>query len=182
MFVWLKSTLFRIILRPKYFIVMVVVSLVVIVIAAWLPNLSLVIKFSLKENISFSQKANLLISLIGSLKTNFTTLSLVLTTIGAILTGVQTSLLIYYLKQSFRLKRLAGTSVAGTLLSLIGVGCASCGSVILSSVLGLGFTTRFLGFFPFKGQEIGFLGIVVLVYVIRLTLKKIKNPLVCKIN
>ena len=72
--------------------------------------------------------------------------------------------------------------VIGIIVGFLGVGCASCGSLILSSIFGLSVTASFIGFLPFKGLELGILGIVILLISIYLVAKKIQDPLMCKIN
>lgn len=70
------------------------------------------------------------------------------------------SLLIYYFQKRFRLEKTAGMSTVGMLSGLLGVGCASCGSVIISSLIGFGATASVIGVLPLRGQEFGLLGVV----------------------
>jgi len=151
-----------------------------IVIAAWLPNLHLIAKTMTSQSMTVWQKTNLLTALLGSLQTNFTTLSRNLTVVSAVLTGIQLSLLVYYLRRSARIQTEMGVSMAGIVTSLFGVGCASCGSVLLTSLLGFGSATTLIGILPFRGQEFGFIGIGILLLAIIYTMKKINEPFVCK--
>jgi len=175
-------TAIEIIIQPKYLAVAVVVSLVVVALAAWLPNLHLVTKTMASSTLTLWQKTNLITSLLGSLRTNFTPLSRLVTLITAGLAGVQVSLLVYYLRQTAKLQRTMGASVVGVVTSMLGVGCASCGSVILTSLIGFGSASAILGVLPFRGQEFGFLGIGILMIAIYLTLKKINDPLACGVG
>lgn len=177
-----KPKLVRIILRPKYILVTLFVALSVVTFAAWLPNLHLITKAMTSKTMTLWQKTYLVTSLLGSLQTNFTPLSLIVTIISAALTGIQSSLLIYYLHQSFRIQKDLGVSLTGIATSLLGVGCASCGSVVLTSLIGFGSATTVLGVLPFKGQEFGFIGIAILLIAISFTLKKINQPFVCAIK
>jgi len=70
----------------------------------------------------------------------------------------------------------------GVTASMLGVGCASCGSVVLTSLIGFGSATVIVGSLPFRGQEFGFIGIVILMFAISFTLKKINQPYVCAIE
>lgn len=128
------------------------------------------------------QKTNLITSLLGSLKTNFSVLSQFLTITSSVLTGIQASLLIFYIRRAAAFQQSVGMSFAGIVASMLGVGCASCGSVLLTSLVGFGSTTVVLGFLPLKGQEFGFLGIGILLLAINYTMKKINDPLVCGID
>lgn len=128
------------------------------------------------------QKTNLMASLLGSLQTNFTPWSRTVTIISAGLAGIQVSLLIFYLKQTARLQQSMGVSALGVATSMLGVGCASCGSVVLTSLIGFGSTTALIGILPLRGQEFGILGIGILILAIYLTIKKINTPLLCGVN
>ena len=166
----------------KYLTLSVSVFMLVIAFAAWLPNFHLITKTMTSSTMTLWQKTNLLTSLLGSLQTNFTPLSRSLTIISAALTGIQTSLFIYYLRQSVRIQREMGVSLAGVATSLLGVGCVSCGSVMLTSLIGFGAATTVLGALPFRGQEFGFAGIAILLFAISFTLKKINQPYVCEVK
>jgi hypothetical protein len=156
--------------------------LIMIAFAAWLPNLHLITKTMSSSTMTVWQKTSLLTALLGSIQTNFTPLSRTLTVISAALTGVQTSLLIYYLCQSARIQTEMGVSLAGVAASVLGVGCASCGSVVLTSLIGFGSATTVLGILPFRGQEFGFIGIGILLLAIAYTTKKINQPFTCAVK
>ena len=157
-------TVVKIIAQSKYLAVAVGVALVVIAFAAWLPNLHLITQTMTSATMTLWQKTNLITSLLGSLQINLSPLS---------------RLLVFYLKQTARIQQTMGVSVLGVATSMLGVGCASCGSVILTSLIGFGSATAVLGFLPFRGQEFGFIGIVILLFAISFTLKKINQPYVC---
>lgn len=176
------ATLLSIIKKPRYMFVIVTVGAAMIIFAAWLPNLHLVTKTMTSQTMTFWQKTNLLASLLGSLQTNFTPFSQAVTVISAGLAGIQASLGIYYVRQTAHIQKTMGTSVLGIMSSLLGIGCASCGSVVLTSLLGLGSATALLGVLPLKGQEFGLLGIALLLFATIFTMKKINDPYVCKVT
>lgn len=176
------KTVTKIFLNPKYLLTAITVTLTVLALAAWLPNLHLITKTMTSGTMTWWQKTNLLAGLLGSLQTNFTPLSRTVTVVSAALTGVQSSLMIFYLRQSARIQREMGLSFAGVAISLLGVGCASCGSVVLSSLIGFGSTAVIMGILPFKGQEFGILGIGILLFTIAFTVKKINQPFTCQLR
>ncbi len=176
------ATLVKVITNLKYLVLSILTALVVIAFAAWLPNLHLITHTMTSSTMTLWQKTNLLTSLLGSLQTNFTPLSRLLTFISATLTGIQVSLLVHYLRQTARVQQSMGLSTVGIATSMLGVGCASCGSVLLTSLIGFGSATAVLGFLPFRGQEFGFLGIGILLLAISLTLKKINQPFACEVR
>src|SRR3989344_4085140 len=173
------TTFVRIIRQPKYLLVTTLVTLSMIAFAAWLPNLHLITKAMTSSTMTLWQKTNLVTSLLGSLQTNFTPLSRTLTITSAALTGIQASLLIYYLRQSIKIQKDLGVSLVGVATSLLSVGCASCGSVVLTSLIGFGSATTVLGVLPLRGQELGFVGIAILLITIGFTFKKINQAYVC---
>jgi len=176
------ATFVKVFNNPKYVALSVAVIIAVIAFAAWLPNLHLITRTMTSSTMTLWQKTNLLTSLLGSLQTNFTPLSRTVTFISAGLAGMQVSLLIYYLRQTARLQQSMGMSALGVATSMLGVGCASCGSVILTSFIGFGSATAVLDFLPFRGQEFGFLGIGILLFAISLTIRKINQPFVCEVK
>lgn len=175
-------TVVKVITNPKYLILSISVTLLVIAFAAWLPNLHLITNAMTSGTMTLWQKTNLLTSLLGSLQTNFTPLSRAVTSISALLTGIQVSLLVYYLRQTAKLQQSMGVSALGVATSMLGVGCASCGSVMLTSLIGFGSATAILGILPFRGQEFGFLGIAILLFAIGFTVRKINQPFVCEVR
>lgn len=96
-------------------------------------------------------------------------------------------MIIYFLKR--RVKEVGKTKgqsgVAAGFLGItsgvFGVGCAACGSFILTSVLSLVGASGALAFLPFGGSEFGIIGVILLAIAIPMTAKQIENPLVCKI-
>lgn len=175
-------TIATILRRPKYLLVVILIALSMITFAAWLPNLHLITKTMTSTTMSLWEKTNLLTAFFGSLQTNFTPLSRMLTVISATLTGIKISLLIYYLRQSARIQTQMGVSFAGVAASLLGVGCASCGSVLLTSIIGFGSATAVLGILPFRGLEFSFVGVGILLVAINYTIKKINQPFICVIK
>src|SRR3990172_13421618 len=113
-------TVLKIVTQPKYLTVAIAVSLMVIAFAAWLPNLHLITKTMTSSTMTLWQKTNLVTSLLGSLQTNFTPLTRTLTITSATLTGIQASLLIYYLRQSMKIQQEMGVSLVGVATSLLG--------------------------------------------------------------
>ena len=117
----------------------------------------------------------------GFFKINSTLWSRWLVFLVSILAGINFSMLIFYLRRKIKLEKSAGTGFVGIIVGIFGVGCASCGSVVLSSIFGYTATTNFLATLPFHGIEIGILGLLLLLLSIYLLASKIQNPSVCKI-
>lgn len=166
--------------HPSYAALSVAVFLAAMLLAIWLPNLSFVAHIITSSSLSLAEKAGIIGNSLGAIKTNFTTLSRVLTVTVAGLFAVQMSVVAFYLKRRIRLQSAAGVGGLGMLSGLLGIGCAACGSVILSSLFGMAATAGFIGVLPLKGQEFGILSILILGLSLFLTTKKIQNPLTCE--
>ena len=88
--------------------------------------------------------------------------NLLFTLILASLLGINVPLIIYRFKEARRYNNESGTGIFTSILSLFGAGCPVCSFTILSLIIP-GFTTAFsLAILPFKGLEIQFLGIILL--------------------
>lgn len=176
------NVLKKVLLHPKYAALATLVALSLVVFAAWLPNLRLINASLQSSSLTIGQKVTLLASLLGSLETNFTTSSRSLLTASAVLMGIQVALATYYIRQTARLQQDMGVSFIAMSLSLLGVGCASCGSVLLATLLGFGAMTNIVRLLPFKGQELSILGLAILVFATWHTVRKINQPIVCEVR
>ncbi|RJQ35323.1 hypothetical protein C4568_01115 [Candidatus Parcubacteria bacterium] len=169
--------------KPQYIILALVVSAAVFAFAVWLPNLSLIVKIMGHPGITFSQKLDLPLSLLGSIVTNFTLLSASYTIAIALLFGVNLAMAIYFLNRKISEVKQGGitTGFLGIASGVLGMGCAACGSFLLTSGLSLIGASGILVFLPLAGSEFGILGVILLSVSIYLTAKQIQNPAVCKI-
>jgi hypothetical protein len=169
--------------QPQYITRAVVAMAIVFMFAVWLPNLRLIVEIMFNSNASLIKKINFLFSLFGSIQTNFSAVSASYIIAIAILFGVNVALLVYFIrnKQTSGLVSGATLSIGGGLISgVFGIGCAACGTFILSSLLGMFGSVGIVSFLPFGGEEFGFLGVGLLVYSIYIISKKINDPLVCE--
>ncbi len=164
----------------KYRGLFAVISGAFILFEMWLANYSLILFVYRHNAFLWYDKISILGSAIKIVMVDFTVGTQLLMYLIALLVGLNFTLLIYYLKQRIALQSAAGTSVFGIALSILGVGCTSCGSVILSSLFGFAVTTKILTILPLRGKEFSLLAIGTLLVSIYLTAQKIVNPLVCK--
>lgn len=97
-----------------------------------------------------------------------------------LLTGVNSSLFIYFLQHRIQILRASSLGWWGMTLSLFGVGCASCGSALLTALIGFGAATTVVAALPFHGSEFLVFGILSILISIVLFARKIANPDVCR--
>jgi len=162
-----------------------VIAGVVFTLSIWLPNIQLIGAVLFSSSASFVAKMQFLMSLYAGIGTNFTLVSATYTILIALLFGINIALLVYYIKKvgghmpTMNVTSAAG--VGGLVSGVFGIGCAACGTFILTSVLTLFGAGGLVVFLPFGGEEFGFLGVGLLGYSIYTLLKKIQAPLVCPV-
>ncbi len=168
--------------KPVYVILALLISASMFVLAVWLPNIRLVAGIVSSSDISFVSKIKLPLSLLGSISTNFTLLSASYTIIISILFGMYIAMIIYFLRRKIKNIKQSGvaTGFLGITSGVLGVGCAACGSFLLTSLVLVG-AGGVLTFLPLGGSEFGILGVILLAFAVHTTAKQIENPLVCKI-
>lgn len=167
----------------RYAIFAASVSAIFFVFAIWLPNIGLIVKVSIDPEIHLAQKIELPVNLLGAINTNFTPLSVSYTIATAILLGINAAMGTFYLRRKAAEVKAAGivTGFLGIASGSLGLGCAACGSLILTTTLPLFGAGALLTFLPLGGEEFGILGVVLLSASLYLTAKQIQNPAVCKV-
>ncbi len=171
--------------KPRYIILATLITGIVFTFALWLPNIRLIGVVLLSGTASVYQKFSFVFSLYGSIGTNFTLVSASYTIAIAVLFGINVALLTYYIRKIRgnigNIKSTGAVGIGGLVSGIFGIGCAACGTFVLTSVLALFGATGFLAILPFGGEEFGFLGVGLLLYSIYLVLKKIQASMVCSI-
>ena len=168
--------------NPRFTLLAVAVTVAVFLFAVWLPNLGLIKSVVLDNSVPIESKINLPIQLVGSITTNFTVLSALYTIVIAILFGIYIAMLTYFLKRRIKEGGQGGvaTGFLGIASGVLGIGCAACGSFLLTS-LSIVSVSGVLAFLPLGGSEFGVIGVILLAVAVYMTTKQIVNPLVCKI-
>lgn len=177
----IKEAAVRVFGQKKYIVLTLVVAFLLLLFAIWLPNLSLVWD-TIISMLTAPMKFVYLFDSLGAFHTNFTLTSQVTTIAVSLLFGIHVSMVTYYFIHRISSQRSAGIGTLGIISGIFGIGCAACGSVVLSSIIGVGAATGFLGRLPFHGIEFTALGIIFLVVAISIVSKKITDPQVCPIK
>jgi len=143
-------------------------TFVVLTIVLWLQNPGLYFSLLFSSHLSFFERLNVLGGIYTSLSTNFSAFGGTAVVILATLFAFYILLFILYIKRSRGVGKVeSGTvGVMGFVAGLFGVGCAACGVVIFSSVIGVLGGGTFLAVLPFEGAEFAVLGSVILVFTI----------------
>lgn len=169
--------------NPSYVALSVAISLAVFIAAAWFPNFRLLRAIWSDASISLEDKITLPVRLLESIMTNFTVLSAMYTIAIAVLVGINVAFVVYILKRQKRQLSAAGVTAGtfGMLSGATGLGCAACGSLVISSLLATAGGASVLALLPLRGGEFGILGIVLLGVSTYFLAKHITKPPVCEI-
>ena len=150
--------------------------------AVWLPNFGLIGEVFSTSSAPLTAKLKIVIALLGGIGTNFSFLSAGYTIAIAAFFGVNIAMVVYFLKRTRT--RLARQDVAagfgGIASGALGIGCAACGSFILTTALSSFGAAGALAILPLRGGEFGILSVVLLTLSLVLISKKIAAPLICK--
>ncbi|MCX6757073.1 MAG: hypothetical protein NTW35_02930 [Candidatus Nomurabacteria bacterium] len=132
------------------------------------------------DTISFAKQLTLATSTLFDISNTFSVNSLILSTLGSLLGGINISLAYIYMKTRGEVIIKSGLySGIGLFLAFIGVGCAACGTALIAvllSFLGLSTMIRLL---PYQGQEIGYIGIIFLCMATYSLAVKVTAPTTC---
>lgn len=164
--------------KPGYVILTILTAGLILLFGIWLQNYKLLF-YTFTTGFSWLLKIKIFLNSLAVFKTSFTTINQILIICLALLSGINISFLIFYLKNRISNLKLAGSSGLALFVGFLGIGCGACGSVILASVFGLTFATGLIGLLPFNGLEFGLLGIILISTSIYLLTKKISQPGVC---
>lgn len=161
------------------------VAFVVLSAALLLPNTSAIAQVLSSDSVNLYVKLSFIISLYGSLATNFNIISALSLLITAVLFGVNIGLLTYYIRRRQVKSRNTTAhlaSVGGMVSAALGIGCAACGSIVLSAILSMFGAGSLILLLPLHGVEFGLVGIILLCFSIYYLMKRINDPLVCGVN
>lgn len=152
-------------------------TLIAFALAVWLPNLKLIAQLINDSQISIGLKVKIPFSFLGSIATNFSFFSASYTIAISLLFGANLALMVFYIRKRKALSRQSNLSSFGGISSgVLGIGCAACGSFILS-VLGI---TGAVALLPLRGAEFGILSVVLLGASIFSLSQKLASPPVCQ--
>lgn len=120
---------------PKYAVLAFVTAVLVLVLALWLPNIVLVREITMSDAVPVTAKLRILVGLLGSLTTNYTFATAAALVSASLLFGLNLSLFLQGIdaRRLSALGRRTGllASFGGLASSLVGIGCAACGTFLL---------------------------------------------------
>lgn len=175
----------RVFSHARYTQLATVVTFTFLSVAILLPSRTIVWQVFSSRLLEVGDKFAFLGSMYGLIASNFTFYSAVFTIVTAILFGINIALLVYYIRrrQTGSFGRAAEwNSLGGMVSGVFGVGCAACGSIILTSLLSAVGAGGLILWLPLHGAEFGIIGIILLTISIFQIAKRINDPQICPIN
>ncbi len=169
-----------------YVLLASIIALAAFVLTTWLGNLGLVWQITTSEWLSIVEKARILLALVGSIVTNFTPFSAFSAVATAILFGLNSAVAVYSFRELRASKSLGRTAssaagIGGLLSGLFGIGCAACGTMLISPALAFLGAGTFVTLLPFGGQEFSALGVGLLIISLAIQLRAISQAAICPI-
>lgn len=167
----------------NYALLAAVVGFGVFSFTAWFPNFRLLWSIWSDSSASLADKVTLPLRLLESISTNFTALSATYTIAIAVLVGINVAFVAYILQRQKQELSAAGVMVGtlGVLSGATGLGCAACGSLLISSLLATAGGASMLALLPLRGGEFGLLGVFLLGTSTYFLAKHITKPPQCEI-
>jgi hypothetical protein len=84
-----------------------------------------------------------------------------------------------HLPKRSKTKRMSALNLSGVVAAAVGIGCASCGTAILFSVLSIFGAGGLLLWLPLHGEEVGLIGVLILIWSTWYLLGRMATPTVC---
>lgn len=160
----------RILFSPKIIIASSVIALVYIIISVYLMNFVLV-KDTLLGDFPLQYKMRILLILLQGLQTAMPFSTVVILILTALLTGINLSLVSVKLASFRTIKNVHFVVGGGSLIGIVGSGCAACGLPILSL---LGFSGSIMNL-PFHGTELSYFSLLLLLISFYILIRSKKN-------
>jgi hypothetical protein len=179
------ATLLRIFSLPSYTALGLITAFSAISLIAFLPNAALIGDFLASTEATWPQKFGFITQLYFSLDSHMHPLSIVSSVVIAILLGINTTLLLFYIRsrrQSGNNKLGHTAGLLGIIIGIFGIGCAACGSLIIISLLSTIGAAGILVALPFSGAEFSILAVVLLSLSVVNLAKRIQDPLICPVS
>lgn len=132
------------------------------------------------EILSPLKRLTLGISTFFDITDTFTVGSIILAVLGSLLGGINISLAYTYMRLRGEVLIRSGLySGIGLVVAFLGLGCAACGTALLSVILAFFGLSTMLNLLPYQGLEIGYIGLIFLCIATYTLAHKVVSPNTC---
>jgi len=167
--------------HPSYIILAALGAFVIFAVANFMPNFGF-LGAIVTGDLSIGYKLAIIWSMLDYVRTNSTLAPFVMIILVSILAGIDIALAIFYTRRKIVTDRAAGFGMLGIVGGFFGIGCSACGSVVLSSLIGVGASGQLVGILPLHGLEFSIASLIILIASIVYLAKHIENPKSCRIE
>lgn len=175
------NLLFLILKRKKNIFALVMGSLILFIVLRVIPQAHIIYDFWLLHGVNLSRKFEIFYSYSFGAFSSWSWFDTITSIILSFATMINIIVLLTYFKRQQKVLNkgsLAATSV-GMVLGMFGVGCVSCGALVIAPILSYLGLLGALELLPFAGRELVIVGLFLVVISTVYLLKKLNQPLVC---
>lgn len=130
--------------------------------------------------ISLEKRFYLAFAILFNMADTFSISALIVSILGSLLGGINISLAYTYIKMRGEILIRSGLySGFGLVAAFIGIGCAACGTALLSVLVSFFGLSTMLHLLPYQGQEIGYIGIIFLCIATYSLATRVSEPATC---
>lgn len=114
------------------------------------------------------------------ISSSFTPSTILLAGLGSLLGAINLAMAYTYMRLRGAVILHSGLySGLGLVAAFLGVGCVACGTALLSVLLSFFGFSAMLNYLPYKGEEVGYIGLLILCLATYSLAKKVTAPNVC---
>lgn len=185
-FISMRITVFKslkeVFRAPRYVVISCAVALLLWAFAVWLTQYKMLVVIMGSDAFTILEKLRIFVNSFGSFRTQFTGVEQIIVVVSSIIAGIDVSVAWYYIMRRVNVARTVGVSGIGFFSILLGIGCSACGSILISTFIGLGATATLIRALPFRGFEFNILGLALLLWSLISLTNQIAKPEVCTPN
>ena len=176
----LVDSLYLIVTRKDSRLVIILATIIFLLLLLLVQNGPSAFSLLGLDALPLARRIPLFLSSLFDITSTFTVSGFVLAIFGSLLGAINMSLAYTYMKIRGQIILKSGLySGIGLLFAFFGVGCAACGTALVSVLISFFGLTAMLQVLPYQGQEIGYIGLLVLCIATYSLSRKVMAPAVC---
>ncbi len=173
----------RVFSRPKYIVLAALAAFAIFFSTLWFPEVPLIGFYLSDPTFSDTDIYSLVTQILLSSIIGISLIELIYIAMVAVLVGINFSLFVFYLRMYRSAPSVTGVAggFLGTVFAFLGFGCASCGTIFLSTLSVAASGVGLYALSPYLGIGLGITGTLMLLLSAVLLSRAINKPPVCPI-
>ena len=132
------------------------------------------------ESAPFLKRIILAVTTFFDIPNTFSVGTFIISLLGSFLGGINMSLAYTYARERGEIILRSGLySGIGLFFAFIGIGCAACGTALITVILSFFGLSAMLQLLPYQGQELGYIGIIILSMTTYALARRVSMPGTC---